>query len=639
MGYILTLSSLKKLSLNLSPRWDFVFVSIIGIIFSFAMSPSRIESLALTSTDDSPIYPAVVLKNSEIYSTIGISEINNSLVLMWTTLSKWFPALVYKYIGIDPGLFHTLFVYSQITFILLGAFRLSRSLAFSRSVGYVCVALLIIYESYFINMGAYGGQTWMPYTTWIAVGPLLFSWANFLDDNKIKGITLLILGTLIHPGMGLSAAILILATQSNLRISTNKLTKFKVSFSILITVATVSFFTTLPLRREQFQPPPQDWQSMDVFHWAAWNLSNGQVYFQQSKYCLIFTASILSIATLYRKDFGKRYRLICMVIVATTFSVVAQSIFYSINFREIASINLARTTIFSSIFLTIIASKILLLALTNLNNNITTKTSILVIYALIFPSSASFLLCNLSIAYYLYKNKHSKKYLILIFFLTVIIIFFYLSNLFDINKDTNTTFIKGINLYMPSTLSIRAVQSYLDEWTVLFMLLVFVIFILLQKYNLFKITFIILVMSLTLTTILGRLSLSHQRFNDNSDWINTQVWVQKNSMPEDIFISTGSTNLYGAWTTLTRRFAIPASSNYGGGLYLYSNYDKKYELLRNQISAVPVSYSDIENFEPYIIKLASTFEATYLLSSHLDVKYSFPIVYSTSKYTIYKIKK
>jgi hypothetical protein len=624
---------------NLPVKLDYFLVLLIGLTFSAAMSPSRTESLALTSGDDGPIYPSTVLKNKDLYKNFDILNLENSLVLMWSTLTKWLPALAYKFLDINPGIFHTTFVYLQITLILLGVFRISQSMFCSRTISYISVALTIIYESYFINMGAYGGQTWMPYTTWLAVGPLLFSWGNYLDGKKHKGLLLLVLGTLIHPGMGLSAAILIIFTQIMYANKFLYAHKIKNSLLIIGVVATVSQIVTLPIRIAQLKPVPNQWNDLEVSHWLAWNLSNGQSYFQQSKYTVVFTLSILAISNLYKKELRDSYQQLTRVIIVTLISVTTQGVVSTINFRDIASMNLSRVTIFSSIFLTVVASKLLMSALQSLHSSGSTVTTMLVVFSLIFPSNASFFLTNLSISYSLYKNKKNIKevtFLVLICLITGVL---YLVNLFDISKDTGSTFIQDYNFYMSSTLSTRALQSYFQGWTVIVFLLLFICFMQLHRVRLLKQMSIIILCLLMTVTIYGRLELSQERLKENFDWISTQVWAKENTNVNDVFITSGKSNVYGAWSTLTNRIIINADAYDSGNLYLYSEADRNYQLLRKEISVVPVPFSDIENFQEYVINLSFIFNSNYLISSNLDVKYSFPVVYSNSKYTVYIVKK
>jgi hypothetical protein len=169
------------------------------------------------------------------------------------------------------------------------------------------------------------------------------------------------------------------------------------------------------------------------------------------------------------------------------------------------------------------------------------------------------------------------------------------------------------------------------------MLAVLLILIHLGRKNLLKFTSIVLILGLTTITVLGRYQLSNTRFAENSNWINAQLWAKHNSNPNDLFIFTGKYNTYGAWTTLTQRVIIDADSNEAGGLYLYSKKDKEYELIRSSIREHPVPYFEIENFQKYIVDLADNFNAKYLVSSHADVEYKFPILYSNSSYTIYRI--
>jgi hypothetical protein len=322
----------------------------------------------------------------------------------------------------------------------------------------------------------------------------------------------------------------------------------------------------------------------------------------------------------------------------TAISVIAQAFFYTFNLRQFSSINFARTTIFSSVLLTIIASKILLVILEGLNKQKISKTSTLFIFTLLFPGGLSLLISNVFMAANLYKSKQSKKLMGVIYGLIFVVLFFYISNLFDTNKDTERTFIKDFNLYVPSTLSLRATYAYFDTFANVFILALFILLLYLWKTKGgAKFLSISLIVGLVLLTIFGRFSLSNVRFKENSDWINAQLWAKNNSAATDVFIHTGKYNLYGAWTTLTKRIIIDADSNDGGALYLYSKFDRKYELIRDSIKPRSDSFFEGDEFEKYVMVLAENFGAYYLVSSRSDTKYSFPIVYSNVKYTIYEV--
>ncbi len=631
---------LKKVQpqLLLAPKLDLLIVSLIGLLFSFSMSPSQNASLGLTSTDDSPILPATALNDIANDSSFKISSPENSVILMWTTITKWLPAIMYRFLGIDPEIFHTVFVFSQITLILIGTFRLSESLKNSREISYLAIGLLIIYESYFINMGAYGGQTFMPYTTWISVGPLLFSWANYIEGTRKRAFAYLILGTLIHPAMGLMMAILLFVTFAISKKLSNVRSYLKEGLLVFVPVGIIGILGTMPLRLEQYRPTPESWQKLDVFHWAAWNLYDNQVYFQQSKYALIFILSILAITIYFRDTLKNVFALTLLVITISLVCVLAQALFYTLNVRQISSINLSRITIFTSILLTIIGARIFS---SLINSKAETKNWLLsgsMIFILLFSSSLTLMILSLLVLIHSFINKNPMKLNILLLSTSLIILCLYLSNLFDINKDTGNLFWQEGNFFIPATLSNRALYNYLGSKAIFVIAILYIAFILLKRNQYIKHFAVMFVLILSLSTIVGRLDLSIERQQQSQDWINLQIWAKNNSSSGETFLSTGETNLHGGWTTLTRRYLVNADSNEGGNLYLFSKSDKQYEILRSQIVSDPNEIKDIDDFEMYIERLASNVDARFLISSDKLRNLKFPTAYSNSKYVIYIVR-
>ena len=132
-----------KLKILIQKKYDLYLVFLIGLINSFALSPSITSSLGITSLEDGPIQPAIVYKDPSIFlNDFHASEFQR---LMWTTSTKWLPALLYKYLNIDPIFFHVFFTYAQTVLMLIGTFYLANSLFKSRQVSYISVAFAIAF--------------------------------------------------------------------------------------------------------------------------------------------------------------------------------------------------------------------------------------------------------------------------------------------------------------------------------------------------------------------------------------------------------------------------------------------------------------------------------------------------------------
>jgi hypothetical protein len=198
-----------KIEIAIRKKYDLYIIILIGMINSFVLSPSITNSLGITSLEDGPIQPSVVYKDPTVFTNdFHASEFQR---LMWTTSTKWVPAILYKYLNIDPIFPHVFLVYAQTILMLVGTFYLATSLFKSRRTSYISVAFIIMFSPYFNNFASYGDQFFMPYGTWISIGPLLLAWANAIDNKRKKTFIWLLIGASIHPAMALCASFATLA--------------------------------------------------------------------------------------------------------------------------------------------------------------------------------------------------------------------------------------------------------------------------------------------------------------------------------------------------------------------------------------------------------------------------------------------
>ena len=193
---------------QIRPRFDLLIVFTLGALGSFALSPSLTDSLGTTSYDDGPVQPALAIKDPSNFE--GDLLAKRYTVLMWTSSTKWIPALLYKYLSIDPVIFHFLFTQLQTILILVGSFLLARALTSSRAIAYLSVFFVINLSPYFDNFAWYGDQFFMPYPTWCAIGPILIGWSYALEQKNKQEFSWLVVGCSIHPAMGLCGSTLIL---------------------------------------------------------------------------------------------------------------------------------------------------------------------------------------------------------------------------------------------------------------------------------------------------------------------------------------------------------------------------------------------------------------------------------------------
>ena len=82
---------------------DILKVFFLCCLNAYCLTPSITNSLRITSLDDGPIQPALAYKYPEYFETDANAV--RYLLLMWTSSTKWFPAVAFKYLSIDPVFF------------------------------------------------------------------------------------------------------------------------------------------------------------------------------------------------------------------------------------------------------------------------------------------------------------------------------------------------------------------------------------------------------------------------------------------------------------------------------------------------------------------------------------------------------
>ena len=377
---MITLQS--KLQQRLKEKYDLYILLIIGVINAYVLSPSIINSLGITSLEDGPIQPAVVYKNFEFFE--NDFHANEFQRLMWTTSTKWVPALLYKYVNLDPIFFHLFFTYSQTVLIILGVFFLTKALSESRATSYIAVSFIIIFSPYFNNFGSYGDQFFMPYGTWISIGPLLLAWASAIKSQQKAMFFWLFIGASIHPGMALCASLCILAfsphNKNQFKRKTTELVLvffFPILFSLI--AATIRYFATA-------SAVPEIWYTSlkQVYHWYAWKLTPEAKFFETTSYSilLVFSTFIITQSSLFaysEKIKKSTYKITIVFILA----YIVQAVTFQMNVDELYSISFGRVSIFTSIFSIVIYAICLSFLLQDNLNTINVFKSTLIIYILL----------------------------------------------------------------------------------------------------------------------------------------------------------------------------------------------------------------------------------------------------------------
>lgn len=624
---------------RMSKKLDFWIISAIGIVNAFCLTPSITNSLGITSLEDGPIQPSIVYENPSAFTNdFHASEFQR---LMWTTSTKWLPALFHKYLSVDPTIFHVLFTYSQTVLLLLGTFYLASALTKSRLVSYISVCFVIMFSPYFNNFASYGDQFFMPYATWISIGPLLIAWAFALNRNRNKALGWLTIGASIHPAMALCATSAIVATSlTSVRLTKSTLPRvilfFLPSIFFSLISAIVSFLATA-------QTIPPDWYegTRKVLHWYAWKLNpTDEITFETTSYAivLILTALVISNTSSFNLAIELRNR-IKIVSVVFMLMYVVQAITYQMNIRVLFSISFGRFSIFSAIFVSIIFATVISLQFQKISGKQEKLSSPLLLFCLLIPSFVNLALFAILLFLKEFRSKMQPKNL---YFLNLILAI--ISTFFARANFNNDWFQGSVFNFVPN--GIRNVPNYLPLrmlenisiyfWIVIFLVLIF--YSLQSKVVSRALIAGAIIISFTSLTLAGRYILSERRDVTHADWVDTQVWAQLNTSKASKFIVNSGFDVYESWTTLSKRPRLIADLN-AGFLYFYTKEDQKYDARRALLPDAPNSKSSNLEIERFYLSFGDNYDADYLVWKTDFTPLTFEEAYKNSKYVVYVLPR
>lgn len=625
-----------KLKILIQKKYDLYLVFLIGLINSFALSPSITSSLGITSLEDGPIQPAIVYKDPSIFlNDFHASEFQR---LMWTTSTKWLPAVLYKYLNIDPIFFHVFFTYAQTVLMLIGTFYLANSLFKSRQVSYISVAFVIAFSPYFNNFASYGDQFFMPYGTWISIGPLLLAWASAIENKKKKAFLWLFVGASIHPAMALSASFAILAFTFFSKPSFKSIR----DTIILFTPALLFSFIALIVRKAATAPVvPQEWyfSLKQVFHWYAWKLNPTTTYFETTTYTILLMASIYVLTQSGTFSFSEKIKNNCQALVIIFIILyVLQAISFQLGISEIYSISFGRFSIFTSIFAIIIFAACISHIMKRNERSIKTHFNSVLVFCLLIPSFINFAVLGSILLFNDIREKiASKRFISAVFVFIVLSITFGKANYYD-NwwKGTIYNFVPNALRTVPNYLPLKVVEN-LSMYSWLLIFLTILIYRSKKIVNFRNPIIVSIIISFTVLTLGGRYILSERRDLTHKVWVETQLWALNNSPKNSKFIVNSGNNVYESWSTLSRRPRLIADLS-AGFLYFYTKEDFIYDQKRARMPNAPdPKISNNKELEIFYLKFSEEFGGDYLVWRNENIKLQFRIVFENEIFTIYKL--
>jgi hypothetical protein len=110
-----------------------------------------------------------------------------------------------------------------------------------------------------------------------------------------------------------------------------------------------------------------------------------------------------------------------------------------------------------------------------------------------------------------------------------------------------------------------------------------------------------------------------------------------NTAEESKFIVNTGFDVYESWTTLSKRPRLIADAN-PGFLYFYTKEDEKYDALRSKLPKAPDSKSERVTLVEFYDVFSKQIGGDYLVWKNSDSNLNYPVEYSNSKFTIYRVK-
>jgi hypothetical protein len=483
----------------------------------------------------------------------------------------------------------------------------------------------------------------MPYSTWISVGPLFLCAASYVGKKYKVAFYFFIFGIAIHPTMAISFLPLLLTLIIN-----DKSLKFKNKVGLFAKFSTPLIFYSgflLWIHKDaSASVVPQSWipDQKTTFHWSAWQLNPDLSSFQTTSYTLI--VAIFMYLSLKYFDFLEPHviKVTNLFLFLTVFFVGIQAFAYTFDIDSIYRLSLARVTIFSSLFLVIIASKILSELLEPRNIRYAGQAQVLAIcYSLQTFGVLLFLIFYYSgmLARRVVQLRQSWFQIIEYSILTLSAFFLYQA----VNTKAWTvvgTFDQNVKnlVLIPNGIFLRALIDILGSTIVLSVIIfLFTILTLVKvKFELFSRAIYISLIVVVIGTLVIRIVQSDIRNNDHVRWTGVQLWAKDFSAPDSKFILDGKLDLYSSWTTLSERSRI-SSAGGSSTIYLYSKLSQEIDRKLRFVGRAPGLLDKPDVIESYYSLFGKEFDAEYLIRRNTWTMLNWKIVYANEMYVVYQI--
>jgi hypothetical protein len=203
--------------LTVDPRLTAVDLLIVAIALVYALVGMRNFELRMASlhVDDGPILYAYALKNPGLFEgdfQVGTPLELRTYFMVITSAMVWIPALLWRYLDVDPYLTTWLITLVQGLSIGLSIYILTLTMVRERAVAVLAVIFAYVATPWGwgpANYGTGSGWNFVPYPAYLALAPVLLAFACLIRRRNKMALLLLTVAGLIHPSLTLYACAIV----------------------------------------------------------------------------------------------------------------------------------------------------------------------------------------------------------------------------------------------------------------------------------------------------------------------------------------------------------------------------------------------------------------------------------------------
>ena len=641
---------------------------LIGAAYQYMSVLNIDSSLALTSMDDGPVIPYLLTKRFDLfyedYWSISWWQ------LRWTSASKWVPALLgYLNIDISRQFLQLFFLAFQGMFLTLGVFVLTFSIVRNRKIALLMVLFFCVTRPHFNNWAFYGDQEFMPYVTWLALGPLMVGLGLKIMNKKLLAISFVALGSSMHVSMGIvfGFAIFLLSCLQDYKF--DKKIKFLSNSTIL--VGPVAFFLigylSLLTISSNYESVSEQKSVLSNQHFRAWIINPDEKSYlltvQSLLMALLLVGIVFSLSNLYNAKKLFSYNIFFKFIIAINLLYyLFQAVFYSLEITKFASISWGRISLILILSLYVVIFDIIYKLILIKNKYSLQDRLILyvVISTFLLGSKMSMLICLITLLFLsilgnVKTNSMSSKRLHFskeaAYSSILLLIAIYSLNLIDLRyREIAKQIINIINnfdgfrtiVFLIHDLLVDSPQSYVNLELLSITTFYSSSFVILGMF-LFMKPKILIFITIPIIVFIGTIAFQNkiqETENRNSrydSYKDIQIWAKNNSKIDETFVVEAGTSTYGAWGSLAERPRL-ITSLLEGQQYLYTQRNKSRNLERSKILS-EINRKGIALFsDAYYVEFRKKWNFNYIVQKNEEIKIkSFPLLYQNKDFSVFGI--